>query len=232
MQMKFSRFMLTVAALLAVGLASADATDNHEYAKDEYAIISDGLAPNKRLSLAARGEGELGDQNFHVWLMTEPAHRKLTALPDISSDNNLDTGPNSYHAQWSADSRRVTVSFRRDRHEIQLNIYEIEDGRARLTTGPSLFKDVTGRDVGSQEDVRTSSSEITWTGPNRFKLSEHMLVKTTDSSFLSGLGKYGKLASKEDDGALFVAFSAEADCVIIPGNRYRIVDLRVGKFDE
>ncbi len=231
MQMKFSRFIFAIAVLLAFDLTSASATDNHEYAKGEYAVISDGLAPNKRLSLAAHGEGELGDQNFHVWLMAEPAHRKLAVLPDISSDNNLDTGPNSYHAQWSADSRRVAVSFRRERHAIQLNIYEIEGGRGRLTRGPSLFKDVTGRDIGEQEDVRSSSSEIAWTGPNRFKLSERMLVKTTDSSFL-GLGKYGKLSSKEDDGALFVAFSAEADCVIIPGNRYRVGDSRVGKFDE
>jgi hypothetical protein len=225
------RRLIFAAAFLALAVSPARATDNHEYAKGEYAVIRDGLAPNKRLSLAAHGEGELGDGNFHVWLMAEPAHRKLAALPDISSDNNLDTGPGSYHAQWSTDSRRVAVSFRRDRHAIQLNIYEIEGSRARLTGGPSLFKDVTGSDVDSQEDVRTSTSEITWTGPNSFKLSERMLVKTTDSGFLSKLGKYGKLSSKENDGALFVAFSAEADCVIGPGNSYRVVDLRVGKFD-
>jgi hypothetical protein len=31
---------------------------------------------------------------------------------------------------------------------------------------------------------------------------------------------------------MFVVFSAEADCELMPGNRYRVVDLRVGKFDD
>ena len=225
------RILAILSTFLALAASPARATDNHEYAKGEYAIISDGLAPNKRLSLAAHGEGELGDSNFHIWLMAEPAHRKLAALDDISSDNNLDTGPASYHAQWSTDSRHVAVSFRRERHVVQLSIYEIDGNRTRLSDGPSLFKGVTGRDVGSEEDIRSGTSEIAWTGPNRFKLSEHMLVKTSDADFLRMLGKYGKLSSKEDDGALFVEFSAEADCVIGPGNRYRIVDLRVGQFD-
>ena len=80
--------LLAIAACLA--LAPAGATSNHEYAKGEYAVIRDGLAPNKQLSLASHGDGELGDDHFHVWLMSEPAHRKLVALDDISDDNNLD----------------------------------------------------------------------------------------------------------------------------------------------
>lgn len=226
------RIFLILATFLALAASPARATDSHEYAKDEYGIISAGLAPNKHLSLAAHGEGELGDSNFHVWLMAEPAHRKLAVLPGISSDNNLDTGPGAYYAMWSKDSRRAAVSFRRDRHEIQLNIYEIDGGRARLTTGPSLFKDVTSRDIGKQEDIRNASSELDWTRPNSFHLSERMLVKTTDAAFLRMLGKYGKLSSKENDGALFVEFSAEADCVIGPGNRYRILNIKVGEFTE
>jgi hypothetical protein len=221
---------VVVAAFLVLAVSPARATDNHEYAKDEYAVISDGLAPNKRLSLASHGEGELGDGNFHVWLMVEPSHRKIMALANISSDNNLDTGPGAYHAQWSADSRRVAVSFRHGRHEIQLNIYHIEGRRAHLISGPSLFKDVTSRDIDQQEDVRNSTSEITWTGPSRFKLVERYLVRTSDSGFLRMLGKYGRISSKEDDGAIFVEFAAEADCEILPGNRYRIVDLRAAAF--
>src|SRR5882757_7455485 len=149
--MKSSRILsAAVAIFLVLVVSPAGATDNHEYAKDEYAIISDGLAPNKRLSLASHGEGEFGDTNFHVWLMAEPTHRRIMALADISSDNNLDTGPNAYDARWSADSRRVAVSFRRDRHALQLNIYNIRGRRAHLISGPSLFKDVTSRDIGRQ----------------------------------------------------------------------------------
>ena len=229
--MKSSRTLwVAVATMLVLAVSSAVATDSHEYAKDEYAIISDGLAPNKRLSLASHGEGESGDTNFHVWLMAEPTHRKIMALADISSSNNLDTGPNAYYAHWSADSRHVAVSFRRGRHEMQLNIYNIEGRRAHLISGPSLFKDVTSRNIGRQEDIRSGTSEITWTGPNRFKLVERYLVKTSDSGFIRMLGKYGTVSSRETDGAIFAEFAAEADCEIMPGNRYRIVDLRVAEF--
>src|SRR3954470_18537064 len=107
MRMKLRSLFVAAAISLSLVGPPACATDNHEYARNEYAIISDGLAPNKRLSLASHGEGELGDGNFHVWLMTEPAHRRIMALANIGSGNNLDTGPDSYYARWSADSRRV-----------------------------------------------------------------------------------------------------------------------------
>ena len=228
--MKFRSLVSTFTALLVLTVSPACATDTHEYAEDEYAVISDGVAPDGRLSLASHGEGESGATNFRVWLMAEPSHRKIMALADIGSSNNLDTGPKAYYARWSADSRRVAASFRRGRHEIQLNIYNIEGRRARLISGPSLFRDVTSRDVGRQEDVRHSSSEITWTGPSRFKLMEHHLIKTRDPGFMRILGKYGKISSTESDGAIFAEFAAEADCEIMPGHRYRIVDLRVGQF--
>jgi hypothetical protein len=219
-----------VTAMLVLAVSPAGATSSHEYAKDEYAVISDGLAPNQRLSLASHGEGELGDGNFHVWLMAEPSHRRIMALANINSSNNLDTGPDAYYAQWSADSRRVAVSFRHQRHEMQLNIYNIEGRRAHLISGPTPFRDVTGREVGRGADIRNGTTEITWTGPRRFKLLQRYLIKTTDPGFMRMLGKYGNVASREADGAMFVEFAAEADCEIMPGHRYRIVDLRRTEF--
>src|SRR5207253_2983443 len=105
---------------------------------------------------AAHGDGEGGSDNFHVWLMAEPAHRKITTLDAIGSNNNLDTGPDSYRAQWSADSRHVAVSFRSDRHVLELNLYEVERTRTDLIRGPNLFRDVTSRDIGSNDDLRRS----------------------------------------------------------------------------
>jgi len=32
-----------------------------------------------------------------------------------------------------------------------------------------------------------------------------------------------------DDGKLVIEFSAEADCLLLPGHRHRVVDLRPGK---
>jgi hypothetical protein len=55
---------------------------------------------------------------------------------------------------------------------------------------------------------------------------------TTDTGFASILGAYGKVTDKLDDGRLLVEFAAEADCRLMPGNRYRVVDLKVGKFDD
>jgi hypothetical protein len=43
-------------------------------------------------------------------------------------------------------------------------------------------------------------------------------------------GQAWKISSTEADGAVFVEFAAEADCEILPGHRYRIVDLRTTDF--
>jgi hypothetical protein len=220
------------AAPLAIALAPVRATNEHDYASDEYAIIRDGLSPDKRLSLAAHGEGDGGHGNFHVWLMAEPAHRKIMLLDDISSKNNLDTGPDAYHGRWSADSRHVAVGFRFDRHQVQLNIYNIENRRARLVGGKSLYKEVTSRNIAADDHISRSIPEIEWKGPRRFVLRENHLFKTADPGFVRMLGRYGTLTSKFDDGQMMVEFAAEADCVLLPGNRYRVVDLRVGKFVE
>jgi hypothetical protein len=217
-----------LAVLLALAVMPAQATDSHDYAKGEYAIIRNGLAPGKTVSLAAHAD-ENGE-NFHVWLMAEPAHRRIVPLAAIEA--RLDTGPDAYRALWSEDSHHVAISFRSDRHIAELNIYNIENRHAHLVFGPSLFKDVTGRETGSQDDLRTSYAEIEWRGSDRFVLREHRLFKTSDAGFAGRLGKYGKVTDKADDGGMFVEFSAEADGMLMPGNRYRIVDLRAGKFDD
>ena len=77
-----------------------------------------------------------GDGDFHIWLMAQPAHRKIVPLDGIGSDNNLDTGPNAYRAQWSANSRRVAVSFRSELHATRLNLYTIENRRAHRFQAP------------------------------------------------------------------------------------------------
>ena len=227
------RIILSVlATFLTLAVVPARATDNHEYAKDEYAVIRDGLAPNKRMSLAAHGNGDFGNENFHVWLMAEPAHRRIMRLPGIGPDGILDTGPDAYRTSWAQDSRHVAVNYRSDRHVLELNLYSVEKGRARLISGSSLFRDVTSRNVGEDEHFGHRVSTIEWTGARRFRLREHHLFQASSMDFTRLLGAYGKLAQKLDDGRFMVEFSAEADCVLISGDRYRIVDLRVGKFDQ
>ena len=223
--------LAALAAILSLGLTPASATDEHTYAKDEYGIIRDGLSPDKKMSLASHGDGDGGNENFHVWLMAEPSHRRLVRLDDIGSGNNLDTGPNAYRAVWASDSRHVAVNFRSDRHVLELNLYSVENGRTQLISGPSLFRDVTSREVGAEERSGHRVSTIEWTGARRFRLREHHLFLTANTGLTRLIGAYGKQTQKLDDGRLMVEFSAEADCIVVPAHRYRIIDLRVGKFD-
>jgi hypothetical protein len=226
------RILLTLTTFLALAASPVGATDSHDYAKDEYANIRDGLAPNKQMSLASHGADENGVGEFHVWLMSEPAHRRIARLPAIGPEGILDTGPDAYHASWSADSRHAAVIYRSDRHIAEFNLYEIVGNRARLMSGPSLFKDVTSREPTADDDLRNSNPEFEWKGTRHFLLKERRLFLTTDKGFAKMLGPYGRIGDDRGDGGFFVEFSVEADCVLVSGNRYRIVDLRVGKFGQ
>ncbi len=228
MQRSLLRY-LAVAACLALTALPARATSNHQYAKGEYGIIHGGLAPNKQVSLASRGEGELGDEDFHVWLMAEPAHRKLVKLDAISSDNNLDTDPSAYHAFWSKDSRLVGVAFRSSRHEVTLNLYRVENRSAHLITSPNLFKEATGRDISDDDDMRSHNAIVEWRGGNRFLLRESLSFVADDDKLAKLLGAYGRVTEKLDDGKLVIEFAASAECELLPGDRARVVDLKPGK---
>lgn len=221
------RFVIFLVAgiLVAFAIEPAHATSNYEYARHEYALIHDGLAPNKLMSLASHGTGELGDEDFHVWLMSEPNHRRIMALPDISSRNNLDTAPDAYHAFWSEDARHVAVAFRTDRHEIGLKLYSIEGSQARPIGTPNLFKEVTSRDVADRDDRNGLILGIEWRRGGRFLLREYQTFIVSDAAFLGQLGAYGRVKEKLDDGKLYVEFAAEADC-ILEGNHYRVINLK------
>jgi hypothetical protein len=222
------RFVISLAAAVSVAfaIAPARATSNYEYKKDEYAPIRDGLAPNKLTSLASHGNGELGDEDFHVWLMSEPSHRRIMALPDIGSHNNLDTDPDAYHAFWSADARHVAVAFRTDRHEIALKLYSIEGGDARPIRTPNLFKEVTSRDVADRDERHELILGIEWRRGNRILLREYQTFVVSDPAFLKLLGAYRRVKEKFDGGKLYVEFSAEADCVLEENHHYRVINLR------
>jgi hypothetical protein len=218
---------LFIAACLA--LMPAGATSVHNYAKGEYLIIRGGLAPGKQVSLASHGGDEQGNGDpFHVWLMAEPAHRKLVSLDHIGDDNILDAAPDAYHAFWSKDSRHVGVAFRSSRHEVTLNLYRIEAGRAREIAGPSLFKEVTSREVADDDGLRNRSAIVEWRAGKRFLYREHLGFVTDDDRLAKLLGKYG-VAEKLDGGKLYVEFSAYAECELLADNRSRVIDLQPGK---
>jgi hypothetical protein len=126
----------------------------------------------------------------------------------------------------------VAVSFRRDRHELQLNLYSIEKDRAHLVAGPSLFRDATGRAIGKHDDIRRSGPSVEWRTAKHFVLRERMLLMTTDAGFAGRLGRFARIAARLDGGRFLVEFSAVADCVLVAGRGYRIADLRPGPFGD
>lgn len=218
----------SLAILACLVAAPAGATSEHQYGKNEYAVIRHGLAPNRELSLASHGAGELGDDDFHVWLMAEPAHRKVVALDDIASDNNLDSDPDAYHAFWSKDSSRVAVAFRRSRHEVQLNLYRVQGRRIHLLSGPDLFREVAHRDVDEDDDMRQLNAMVEWRDGNRFALKQARSFVAAGDSLAKLLGAYGRVAEKLPDGKLFIEFFVNAECEIVPGNRYKVIAIAPG----
>jgi hypothetical protein len=228
------RILSLLSLSIATGLAlmPARATSEYKYGKDEYVTIRGGLAPNKQLSLASHGGGETGDDGFHVWLMTEPAHRRIVALEGISEDNILDSAADAFRALWSQDARYVGVAHRYDRHQIALNLYRIEGKHAHLITAPNLFKEVTSRDVTDDDDLRVNDAIVEWHGGNRFRLREFRSFVNPDDHLLKLLGAYGSVAEKMDGGKLYIEFFANAECEWLAGDRIRVIDLAPGKHGD
>lgn len=209
-----------LSALFAVATTPACA-GNTDDTRNEYALLDHGLAPNGKMSLASHGEAESG--TFHVWLMDEPTHRKLVALPGIVETYH-DSTPD---AVWSEDSRHVAVIFRSSRNQEEFRLYEIEGHRVRPISGPRLFKEVTNRDVADRDAPYIRYYGIKWRDSGRFVLREFQsFVPSSDTDLLRLLGAYGRAANSS------VEFAAEADCRLGSDHRYHVLDLRPRNPDD
>lgn len=126
---------ILVIALSALGIGFVLATSNREYGPTEYVVIDGGLSPDRKYSLAAHGNGELGYGNFHIYLMNAVTGKKIGPLEEIK--DNLDTGADAFYAKWSPNSTEVAIRYRIDRREALEVRYRIANGRAYLIKGPS-----------------------------------------------------------------------------------------------
>jgi hypothetical protein len=112
------------------------ATSNYNYGVDEYVTIIDGLSPDGKHAITAHGEGDLGYQNFHIFLTNAVTGKKVGPLEEIVE--TLDTGAESFCALWSKDSQRVTIFYRVSRHEpIKEVSYRLARARAFVIKGPA-----------------------------------------------------------------------------------------------
>ena len=133
-------WLLFVAMVSTAGFSrTSHATSNYEYKPDEYVVITDGRAPNGQHAIAAHGGGDLGYDNFHLYLMDAKTGKVIGPLEEVKDP--LDTGADAFRAKWSADSRQVSITYRVDRRESVTVRYRIDNGRAILISGP---KKVTG----------------------------------------------------------------------------------------
>lgn len=132
--MKLRTFSL-LAALFVTVITSGWATSNREYKPNEFVVIVGGLSPDHKYSIAAHGDGELGYDNFHIYLMNAATGKKIGPLEEIK--DTLDTGADAFYAKWSTDSKEVAIRYRVDRREALEVRYRIGPGRAHLIKGPS-----------------------------------------------------------------------------------------------
>jgi hypothetical protein len=131
-----------VCVLISIALVCvAHATSTYEYKQDEYVAISNGHSPDGQYSIVAHGEGEYGDENFHLHLMDARTSKSLGVLEEIK--NVLDTGADAFYAEWSAKSREVAIRYRVDRHVAMMVLYRVENGHARLLSGPTKVDKLT-----------------------------------------------------------------------------------------
>jgi len=133
------RLLLFLSTLL-LPVISALATWNYEYGPDEYVTIANGISPDGKIAVTAHGSGELGYDNFHLYLTDAVTGKKIGPLEEIKEF--LDTGAGAFGAQWSKDSQQVTIVWRVDRHEpLKAISYRINGRRAEKIKGPFNVRD-------------------------------------------------------------------------------------------
>ena len=132
--MTIPKFFVLFSALL-LPITAALATSNYEYGPDEYVTVSNGISPDGKFAITAHGRGELGDDDFHLYLTDAITGKKIGPLEEIKE--TLDTGASAFAAKWSKDSQQVTIVYRVDRHaRFKAISYRIAGRRAQSIKGP------------------------------------------------------------------------------------------------
>ena len=129
MKLLLPKSLTLIAAILMITSAAALATFNYEYGQDEYVTISNGISPDRKLAITAHGKGEMGYDNFHLYLFDAVTGKKIGPLEEIKEI--LDTGAGAFGAKWSKDSSQVTIVYRVDRHApLKAMTYHFAKGHA------------------------------------------------------------------------------------------------------
>lgn len=134
---------------LSAFVPSAQATSNYVYKRNEYVTITRGQSPDGVYSIAAHGEGDIGSDNFNLHLMDGKTGKKIVPLAgDPENTWGADTLAGAYHANWSPDSKIVTISFRSDRRTVSCIKFKIENQRASRVGGITPITDAQAKLFG------------------------------------------------------------------------------------
>jgi hypothetical protein len=132
--------LLLFVLILLFPVISVRGTSNYEYGPDEYVTVTKGISPDGKIAITAHGSGELGDEDFHLYLTDAGTGKKIGPLEEITEF--LDTDANKFAAQWSSDGQQVTIVWRVDRHEpLKAISYRIAGRRAQKIKGPFNVQD-------------------------------------------------------------------------------------------
>lgn len=230
---------LAVAMLAATLFAGpAMATSSYTFKKGEYVTIASGLSPDKKMSIAANGDGEFGDENFYLYLMAEPAHKVISRITVVSSDTALGSDPKEFTAVWSSDSRHVGINFRQGRRSRDTVLFAIRKRRAELIEQQDMLAVMLGRPLADlnlnvELEPNSRSSLLTWQSPTRLTIEvfrEHLVRSRADAEKLLGmLYAYGRM-EEYNENLFAVRFSAAAVYDIVNGDEYPLIDIKPGQF--
>jgi hypothetical protein len=153
--MSIHRLLFCICAIL-ISIAAVLATSNYEYGRDEYVTVNNGISPDGKFAITAHGEGEYGDENFHIYLTDAITGKKIGPLEEIVE--TLDTGADAFCAKWSQDSQDVVIVYRVDRHApLKAVSYHISNRRARRIKGPY---DVKNNELATYWQRQCSQSKL------------------------------------------------------------------------
>lgn len=152
--MTIHRLLLCLYTVL-ISATAALATSTYEYGRDEYVTIAKGISPNGKYAITAHGEGDMGYDNFHIFLTDAVTGKKIGPLEEIVE--TLDTGAGAFCAKWSPDSQDTVIVYRVDRHApLKAVSYHINNRRAHLLKGPF---DVTSTELISYWQTQCSETK-------------------------------------------------------------------------
>jgi hypothetical protein len=72
--------LLLFLSILLFPVISVRATSNYEYGPDEYVTIANSISPDGKIAITTHGSGELGDEDFYLYLTDVGTGKKIGPL--------------------------------------------------------------------------------------------------------------------------------------------------------